>query len=88
MVSVLASGAVDRGFGHRSGQTKDRKIDICCFSAKHEAVRRKSKDRFLGIRIMCPSTVIVSDCCLTPPQLYHGENKLIFNEMMVRFNLY
>ena len=65
MVSVLASGAVDRGFGHRSGQTKDRKIDICCFSAKHEAVRRKSKDRFLGIRIMCPSgtSCLSADCC-------------------------
>jgi len=27
-----------------SGQTKDYKIGICCFSAKHEALRRKSKD--------------------------------------------
>ena len=30
----------------------------------------------------------VSDCCLTPNsaicQLYHGENKLIFNEMVMR----
>jgi hypothetical protein len=29
-----------------------------------------------------------SDCCLTPNsaifQLYHGENKLIFNDMMMR----
>ena len=31
MVSVLASSAVDRGFGPRSGQTKDYKIGICCF---------------------------------------------------------
>jgi hypothetical protein len=44
MVSVLASSAVDRGFEPRSGQTKDYKIGICCFSAKHLAVRRKSKD--------------------------------------------
>ena len=28
----------------RSGQTKDQKIGICCFSAKHAALRRKSKD--------------------------------------------
>jgi hypothetical protein len=28
----------------RSGQSKDRKIGICCFSAKHAALRRKSKD--------------------------------------------
>ena len=43
MVSVLASSAVDRGFEPRSGQTKDYKIGICCFSAKH-ALRSKSKD--------------------------------------------
>jgi len=38
MVSVFASSAVDRG------QTKDFKIGICCFSVKHAALRRKSKD--------------------------------------------
>jgi hypothetical protein len=44
MVRVLASSSVDRGFEPRSGQTKDYKIGICCFSAKHAALRRKSKD--------------------------------------------
>ena len=44
MVSVLASSVVDRGFQPRTGQTKDYKIGICCFSAKHAALRRKSKD--------------------------------------------
>ena len=44
MVSVLAASAVDRGFEPRSGQTKDYKIGICCFSAKHAALRRKSND--------------------------------------------
>ena len=44
MVSVLALSVVDRGFDHQSGQTKDYKIGICCFSAKHAALRRKSKD--------------------------------------------
>ena len=44
MISVLASSAVDRGFERLSGQTKDNKIGICCFSAKHAALRRKSKD--------------------------------------------
>jgi hypothetical protein len=44
MVSVLASSVVDRGFEPRLGQTKDYKIGICCFSAKHVALRRKSKD--------------------------------------------
>jgi hypothetical protein len=44
MVSVLASSAVDRGLESRSGQTKNYKIGICCFSDKHAALRRKSKD--------------------------------------------
>jgi hypothetical protein len=37
MVSVLASSAVEHGLEPRSGQTKDYKIGICCFSAKHAA---------------------------------------------------
>jgi hypothetical protein len=44
MFSVLASSAEDRGFEPRSGQTKDYKIGICCFSAKHAALRRKGKN--------------------------------------------
>jgi hypothetical protein len=44
MVSMLASSGVDRGFESRSGQTEDYKIGICCFSTKHAALRRKSKD--------------------------------------------
>jgi hypothetical protein len=44
MVNMLASSAVDHGFEPRSGQTKDYEIGICCFSAKHAALRRKSKD--------------------------------------------
>jgi hypothetical protein len=44
MVSVLTSSAVDRRFELWSGQTKDYKIGMCCFSAKHAALRRKSKD--------------------------------------------
>jgi len=30
-----------------SGQTKDYEISICCFSAKHAALRRKSKNWFV-----------------------------------------
>ena len=44
MVSVLALSAVDHGVEPRLGQTKDQKIGICCFSAKHAALRGKSKD--------------------------------------------
>jgi hypothetical protein len=44
IVSVLALSAADCGFEHKSGETKEYKIAICCFSAKHVALRRKSKD--------------------------------------------
>ena len=44
IVSVLALNAVYRGFEPRSSQTKPYKIVICCFSAKHAALRRKTKD--------------------------------------------
>jgi hypothetical protein len=44
VVLCQLSSAVDREFERRSGQTKDYKIGICCFSAKHAALRRKSKD--------------------------------------------
>jgi hypothetical protein len=44
MVSVLASSAVDRWFEPRSGQNKDYKIGIYCFSANHAALRKNSKD--------------------------------------------
>jgi hypothetical protein len=62
----VAFDKVDRGFEHRSGQTKDYKIGFCCFSAKHAALRSKSKD-WLGIRIMCPSeaTCLPADCCFS-----------------------
>ena len=39
MVSVLSSSVVDSGFDPRS-------IAICCFSDKHAALRKKSKDWF------------------------------------------
>jgi hypothetical protein len=43
-VNIFTSSAVDRGLEARSGQTKDYNIGICFFSAKHAALRRKSKD--------------------------------------------
>ena len=43
MIIVLASSGVVRWFEPRSDQTKDYKMCMCCFSAKHEALRRKSK---------------------------------------------
>ena len=44
IVSILASSVVDFGFESQSGQTKDYKIGICFFSAKHAVLRKKSKD--------------------------------------------
>ena len=43
MGNVLASWAGDRRFEPDLVKPKT-KIDICCFSAKHAALRRKSKD--------------------------------------------
>ena len=40
--NVITIGFISVSFG--SGQTKDYKIGICCFSAKHAVLRRKSKD--------------------------------------------
>jgi hypothetical protein len=44
LVSVLASSAEDPGFQSQSDQTKDYIIGICCFSAKHTALRRTIED--------------------------------------------
>ena len=44
MINMLTSSVVDHGFEPRSGQTKDYKIGIGCFSTIHLALRRKSKD--------------------------------------------
>ena len=44
LVSVLTTSVVYRGFEFRSCRTKDYKIDICCFSAKHTISRSKNKD--------------------------------------------
>jgi len=46
MISVLDLGAVYYGFEPRSRQTKDYKTGMCCFSAKHAALRRKNKKLF------------------------------------------
>ena len=46
MVNVLASSVVDHWFKSRSSQAKEYEIGICCFSVKHAALRRKTKDWF------------------------------------------
>ena len=44
IVHLLVLNVVHRGFYIWSGQAKDYKIGICCFSAKHAALWRKRKD--------------------------------------------
>jgi len=44
IVRLLVLNAVHRGFYIWSGQVKDYKIGICCFSAKHAALSRERKD--------------------------------------------
>ena len=44
MLSVLASSAVDRGFEARSGQTKNYKIGIYCFSGKPTVLIKERSD--------------------------------------------
>jgi hypothetical protein len=41
---MFASSAIDRGFEPQSGQIKDFKIGMYCFSAKQAALKRKNKD--------------------------------------------
>ena len=50
-VSVLQSvlsNAVDRGFEHRLGQTKNYNIGICCFSATAFSIKEKEY-RMVGL---------------------------------------
>ena len=42
IVSVHASGAVDRGFKPQSGQTKDYNIIMRCLPAKHTTLASNS----------------------------------------------
>ena len=44
IISVFAPSAIDRGFKPLSCQTKENKIDICCFNATNAGLRRKRKD--------------------------------------------
>ena len=66
MVSLLASVAVNCGSEPQSGQNKDYKIGICCFSAKHVALRRKIKDGLTRIQDNVSEggvTCLSADCC-------------------------
>jgi hypothetical protein len=44
VVIVSPLSVLERELEPQSGQTKDYQIGICCYSTKHAALRRKSKD--------------------------------------------
>jgi hypothetical protein len=58
MVSVLASSEIDQGFSADPVKPKTT-IGVCCFFAKHAALRRKSKDW------LARNQDNVSDCCFS-----------------------
>ena len=78
MVRVLVSSAVDRGFESRSGH-KDHKIGICCFSAKHTALREGAKTGWLRIKIIHLSgvTCLSRDCCYSELKHYKNLTKCV-----------
>ena len=70
IVRVLTSSVVDCGFEPRSGKTKDYKICIYCFSAKHAVVLRRR------IMSLCGSTCLsVNDVICNCKYFY----KMCFN---------
>jgi len=76
LVSMLISSVVDHGFDPWSGKTKDCQIGICCFSAKHAALRRKSKDWLAwnqdNVSRVGASCLLV-DCCVSELALNPSE---------------
>ena len=64
---MLAGIVVYRGVESLSGHTKDYNNGICCFYAKHAALRDKTNADWLGIGVMCPSGAICipADCCFS-----------------------
>ena len=72
MVIVLVLSMVDRWFVPRSGQTKDCTIGICCFSTKHAALRRKSKDWLARNQdnVSGGATCLSANCCCSELALY------------------
>ena len=64
MVNALASSVVDRGFESLSGQTKNYKIGMCCFS-EHAELRSNNKNLLSWNQKNEPSgtTFLPADCC-------------------------
>jgi hypothetical protein len=67
MVIVLTASAIARELEPRSGQTNDYKIGMCCFSSKHPALRKMSKDWLAGNQDNVPKWVDMSTSGLLLP---------------------
>ena len=67
MISVLTSSALDHGFKPQSGQTRLLESVFAVSLLKQVALRRKSKQWLLRIRLMCRCGAICqpADCCLS-----------------------
>jgi hypothetical protein len=61
---MLTLSVVDCGLEPRFGQTKDYEIGICCFTAKHAAIRRKNKDWLIQNQDNVPEWGDMSICGL------------------------
>jgi hypothetical protein len=80
---------VDRGFEPQSGQTKDFKIGICCFSAEHTGLRRKSKDWLFRSQenVSEWDDMSIRGLLFTPPMLFPNVLKVFVHNTQVKFVL-
>ena len=64
---MQTSSVIDRGFQPRAVQTKNYKIGVCCFSAKHTALRSKNKDWLAWNQdnVSELSDMSTTDCCFS-----------------------
>jgi hypothetical protein len=58
IVNVIVNVPIVSAAAPRLGQTKVYKIDICCFSEKHAALKSKNKDEVF--RVQHPSTTHIA----------------------------
>jgi hypothetical protein len=78
VIRVLISSAVDRGFELWSGK-KNYEIGICCFSAMHAALRRKSKNWSTRNQdnVSEWGDMSIRDCCVSQLALYKNPTKRV-----------
>jgi hypothetical protein len=64
MVSVLPSSVMDRGFENLAGQSKDKQIGSCCFSAKRASLRSLMSKDWLDLN-PDNATCLPANCCFS-----------------------